>query len=75
MILGGKNWWGGVTPTLGVSRAKPRTGSFLFFCFSFLGLHLQHMEVTGLGMESELQLLAYTTPMANARFSHICNLY
>ena len=32
---------------------------FLFFCF--LGLHLQHLEVPGLGVESKLQLPAYTT--------------
>ena len=32
--------------------------SFVFFCF--LGLHL-HMEVPRLGVESKLQLLAYTT--------------
>ena len=34
--------------------------SFLpfFFSFVFLGLHLQHMEVPRLGVESELQLLA-----------------
>ena len=30
------------------------------FCF-FLGLHLQHMEVPRLGVESELQLPAYAT--------------
>ena len=29
------------------------------FCF-VLGLHLRHMEVPRLGVESELQLLAYT---------------
>ena len=34
------------------------------FFFSFLGAHLQHMEVPGLGAESELQLQAYTTATA-----------
>ena len=34
----------------------------LFFFFS-LGLHLWHMEVPGLRLESELELLAYTTAM------------
>ena len=36
------------------------------FSFLFLGggLHLWHMEVTRLGVESELQLLAYTTATA-----------
>jgi len=38
--------------------------SLLFFFFLLLGLHLQHMEVPRLGVESELQLLAYTTATA-----------
>ena len=40
---------------------------FLFFFpsfFLFLGLHLQHMEIPRLGVESELHLLAYTTVTA-----------
>ena len=32
-----------------------------FFFFLFLGLHVWHMEAPGLGIESELQLPAYTT--------------
>ena len=45
---------------------------FFFFCFfSFLGPHPQHTEVPRLGVESELQLLAYTT-MPDS--SHICDL-
>ena len=37
---------------------------FLFFLFFvFLGRHPQHMEVPRLGVQSELQLLAYTTAM------------
>ena len=32
--------------------------------FFFLGLHLKHMEVPRLGVESELQLPAYTTVTA-----------
>ena len=31
-----------------------------FFFFLVLGLHLQHMEVPRLRVQSELQLLAYT---------------
>ena len=34
---------------------------YLFLSFVFLGPHLRHMEVPRLGVESELQLLAYTT--------------
>ena len=43
----------------------------LFFVL-FLGLHLQHMEIPRLGVESELQLLAYAT--AAPDLSGICDL-
>ena len=36
---------------------------FLFY-FCFLGPHLRHMEVPRLGVQSELQLLAYATATA-----------
>ena len=35
-----------------------------FFFLSFLGLHPWHMEVLRLGVESELELPAYTTATA-----------
>ena len=38
--------------------------SFIFIgslLFCFLGPHMWHMEVSRLGVESELQLMAYTT--------------
>ena len=41
----------------------------------FLGLYPQHMEVPRLGVESELQLLAYTTATAMRDPSHICDLH
>ena len=47
---------------------------FFFFCFCFLGPHLQHMEVPRLGVELELQPLAYTTATATRDPSHICTL-
>ena len=47
--------------------------SVLFF--SFLGLHLCHMEVPRLRVESELSLLAYTTATAIRDLSRICNLH
>ena len=43
------------------------------FFFFFLGPHLKHMEVPRLGVESELQLSAYTTPKATADPSHLCD--
>ena len=46
-----------------------------FFVCVFLGLHLRHMEVGRLGVESELWLPAYTTAMATQDPSHICNLH
>ena len=48
------------------------THLFTYFCF--LGLHLQHVEVPRLGIESELQLLAYTTATAMRDLSHVWNL-
>ena len=50
-------------------------GEIEIFFFFFLGPHLQHMEVPGLVVESELQLLAYTTATATGDLSHICNLH
>ena len=44
-----------------------------FFCF--LGPYLWHMEVPRLGVESEQQLLAYTTATATPDPSWVCNLY
>ena len=53
----------------------------LFFCLfvclflSFLGPHLQHIEVSRLGVKSELQLLAYTTATAMEDVSRVCDLH
>ena len=43
--------------------------------FFFLELHLWHMEVPGLGTESELQLMAYSTATATRDPSHVCSLH
>ena len=43
--------------------------------FVFLGPHLKHMEVTGLGVKSELQLPAYTTVTAMPDLSRLCDLH
>ena len=42
--------------------------------FVFLGLHLQHMEVPSLGVESELLLLACTTVTAKPDPNHVFDL-
>ena len=44
-----------------------------FIYFIFLGLHPRHMEVPGLGVESEVQLLAYAT--ATPDLSYIFDPY
>ena len=44
------------------------------FCF-VLQPHVRHMEVSGLGAELELHLLAYTTAMATSDPSCICKLH
>ena len=41
--------------------------------FSFLGMHLRHMEVPRLGVELELQLPTYTTVTAKRDLSDLCN--
>ena len=46
----------------------------LFVCF-LVGLHLWHMEVPGLGVELERQLLAYTTATATPDPNCIGDLY
>ena len=48
---------------------------YAFHLFYFLGPHPQHMEVPRLGVESELQLLAYTRAIATWDPSRICNLH
>ena len=45
--------------------SEAESGSFLVvFLFFFLWLYSQHMEVTRLGVQSELQPLAYATSIA-----------
>ena len=46
-----------------------------FFFLSFFGLNLRLMEIPRLGVESELQLSAYTTATAMPDPSWICDLH
>jgi len=48
---------------------------FFPFFFFFLGPHLLHMEVLGLGVELELQLPACTTATEMHDPSQVCNLH
>ena len=48
---------------------------FVLFCFCFLGLHPQHMEVPRLEVEWEIQPLAYATAIATLDPSHVCDLH
>jgi len=59
----------------GISRSKVDRFSFLFFFFKLLGSHPRHMEVPRLGVESELQLPAYTTATATSHPSRVCDLH
>ena len=45
------------------------------FVFVFLEPHSWQMDVPSLGVESELQLLAYTTAMTMQDPSHVCELH
>ena len=48
----------------------------IFFFFScFLGLHSWHMEVSRLGVQSELRLLATATATTTSDPSHVCDLH
>ena len=52
-------------PTLGILHLSLQpSGHILAFFFFFLLLHLQHMEIPRLGVESEPQLQAYGTATA-----------
>ena len=53
----------------------PDLNSILFYFFGFFGLHPWHMEVPRLGVQSELQLLAYITATAMPDPSCICDLH
>ena len=57
------------------NRNKYKDYSFQILFFVFLGLHPGHMEVSRLGIESELQLSAYTRATAMLDPSHICDLH
>ena len=50
-------------------------GSRQIFFFVFLGPHPRHMDVPRLGVESELQLPAYTTAIAARNLSCIFDLH
>ena len=57
-------WMSRVNKREGGRKYSPRYSLDLSFSFCFLGPHLQCMEVPRLGVELELQLLAYTTATA-----------
>ena len=48
---------------------------FFVFCFLFLGLHLQHMEVPRLGIDLELELQAYIRATAMRDPIHVWELH
>ena len=48
---------------------------YYYYYFCFLGPNLRHVEVPRLGVESELQLLAYTTAIVMCDPSRVCDLY
>ena len=48
---------------------------FTLLILSFLEPHPWHMEIPRLGVEPELQLLAYATATGTRDLSHICNLH
>ena len=69
-----KELLGEVTPPRSWSGSVQEKPGVSFF-FSFLQPHMQHMEVPGPGVESELQLQVYTTATAMPDPSPVCNLH
>ena len=63
---------GDQTHTSAVSQTSA-VGVVFFFSPSFLGSHLWHMEVLGLGVKLELQLPVYITVTATPEPRHICD--
>ena len=59
----------------GIFKENNDMNRFGVFLFLFLGLHLRDMDSSRLGVESELQLLAYTTATATPDPSHVCVLH
>ena len=63
----------------GLPTAQLISFSFFFFFFFlslvFLGPYPQHMEVSRLGVSSELLLPAYTAATATPDPSHVCELH
>ena len=55
--------------------SETNIGLFNFILFLLLGPHLWHVEVPRLGVESELQLLAYTTVITMPGLSLVCDLH
>ena len=66
-------WVGGWTGQMDrTTHTVPLSRMLFSFFVLFLGLHLQHMEVPRLGVESELQLPATATATPDP--SHVCTL-
>ena len=54
----------GEEPNVKIHLVEAHVCTFIIITIVFLGPHPQHMEVPRLGVESELQLPAYTTATA-----------
>ena len=63
-----------ICPGVGLLDHMAHMAALSFFLF-FGGVALWHIEVVRLGIESELQLLAYATATDTQYLSCICNLY
>ena len=68
-------WGYYLTPIKLPPLAPNNTRTSFFFFFAILGLYPWHMEVPRLGVESELQLPAYTTATATWDLSHVWDLH
>ena len=74
-IKKGLNIWPPISIYVPFTDAVAINNILYYFILFFLGPHLWHMEVPRLGVESELQLLAYATVTATPDLSHIWDLH
>ena len=73
-VLSTREKYKGVRDTISSNTSQKNLHYSLEFYFFLLPPQLQHMEVPGLGVESELQLQAYITATAKPDPSCIFNL-
>ena len=64
-----------ISALVNIQKYSSNEQEFVFFFCFFFGAHPWRMEVPRLGVQLQLQLLAYTTATVKQDPSHICDLH